>query len=153
MIEQAKEFDRQLGELVQLHRTARGVSKEEVAEELGLLPTQVERYEAGTNRLSVFRYWVIMSFLRQDPARVLDQLWERLSIGDGRIEPADVPGLDFMASDRGRKVIIALAMCEEPEVLDTLADLIIAIGVHTRARARSSVFPTQVSRSSNKPSS
>ena len=137
----AKDFDRELGELLQLHRTARGLSAEDVAKELGLLSTQVERYEAGNNRLSVFRFWAIMSILKQDPARVFDQLRERMSPADNRTGDTEQPGIDFMASNRGRKVISALAMCDEPEVLDALADLILAIGVHTRARVRFSGLP------------
>ncbi|MDJ0639672.1 MAG: helix-turn-helix transcriptional regulator [Paracoccaceae bacterium] len=136
MSEDAKEFDRELGELLQLHRTARGLSTEDVAKELGLLSMQVERYETGSNRLSVFRYCAIMSILREDPAGVLDQLRERMSIADGQTGHVDRSGIEFMASNRGRKVINALAMCDEPEVLDALADLILAIAVHTRAKVR-----------------
>ncbi len=133
MSDEAKAFDCELGELVQLHRTACGLSTEDVASSLGVPPAQVERYEAGTNRLSVFRYWEMMSILNQEPASVLDQLRERLALADRSTSRADRSGADFMASNRGRKVISALAMCDNPNVLDALADLILAIGVHSRA--------------------
>lgn len=133
---EADSFDRELGELVQLHRTAKGLSVEDLATEIGLPATQVERYEAGSNRLSVKQYFSIMSALDQDPARVLEQLQEWLSLSDGRTEHARPTGVEFMASNRGRQVINALAMCDEPEVLDALADLILAVGVHARAGVR-----------------
>ncbi len=136
MSEDAGKFDRELGELVQLYRTAAGLSKESLAAELGLPPAQVERYEAGSNRLSVYRYWTIMSMLGQDPTLVLDQLRERMSLADGQTGHMERSAFEFMASNRGRMVISALAMCDEPEVMDALADLILAIGVHARAKVR-----------------
>lgn len=136
MSQDAKKFDRELGGLVQVYRTAKGLTREDVAEELGLTSAQVERYEAGSNRLSFYRYWMIMSMLEQNPAPVLDQLQQRLALTVAPPGDAEGDGFDFLASNRGRQVINALAMCDRPEVLNALADLILAIGVHSRARTR-----------------
>lgn len=136
MSEDAEKFDRELGGLVRVYRTAKGLTREDVAEELGLTSAQIEQYEAGSNRLSVYRYWMIMSMLEQDPAPVLDQLQQRLALRVAPPGDAEGDGFDFLASNRGRQVINALAMCDRPEVLNALADLIVAVGVHSRARTR-----------------
>ncbi len=136
MSDDTKLFDRELGELVQLHRTAKGLSKEDLAASLGLPPAQIERYESGVNRLSVHRYWTIMSTLDQEPHAVLNQLRERMSFMEGQPELLDRSGVEFLASNRGRMIISALAMCDDPEIFDALADLILAIGVHSTAKVQ-----------------
>jgi transcriptional regulator with XRE-family HTH domain len=131
----SKQFDRELGELLELHRMAKGLTRAELAGQMGLTPAQIERYETGRNRLSVMRYWTAMSILDQDPSRVLDQLQTRLSLGQKPAIEMGIPGSKFMSSNRGRQIVNTLAMCDQPEVINALADLIFAIGVHSKARA------------------
>lgn len=138
MKENTLKFDRELGELVQLHRVARSLSIEDMAADLGLPPNQVGDFEAGIQCLTVCRFWMIMSFLKQDPIVALKQFGERWSVAEPQQEEFERSAVDFLVSNRGRKVVGAMAMCKEPQVLDALADLILAICVQTQARDRAS---------------
>lgn len=133
MSEEAKRFDRELGKLLQLHRMAKGMSREELASQMGLTAAQIERYETGSNRLSVMRYWTAMAILDQEPASVLGQLQARLSLQPMSADKAG-SAEDFVSSNRGQQIVNSLAMCDRPEVLDALGDLILAIGLQSRAR-------------------
>ena len=135
MNEDADRFDRELGALVRLHRKARGLSRKDLASQMGLTPEQIERYEAGSNRLSVMRYWTAMAILGEDPSRGLEQLRRKLSLEHMPQTESATSGASFISSDRGQQIVDNLAMCDRPELLDALADLIAAIGVHSQARA------------------
>lgn len=126
-------FDTELGELIRLHRTTRYLTQEELASRIDVLPNVIAEYEAGTKGVPLKRFCTIMSALDQDPAGALANLQQRLVLAN--IEPNPVSnGQKFLASNRGRQIINALAMCDQPEALDALADLIMAMGMHASVR-------------------
>ena len=116
----------------------RWILREDLAVEVGLTTAEIESYETDTNRLSVSRYWTVMSVLGQDPIQVLQQLKGRLLVTDAWREGITSHGLDFVASNPGRQLLNALAMWDDPKILNALADLILSVGVHSVARAHPS---------------
>ena len=126
-------FDIELGKLIRLHRTTRYLTQEKLASRIDVLPSLIEDYETGAQGVPLKRFCTIMSALDQDPASALANLQQRLVLANIDPDPAST-GQRFLASNRGRQIINALAMCDQPEALDALADLIMAMGMHACVR-------------------
>lgn len=112
----------------------RDLSQKDLASRIDVLPSLIAAYEDGVQGVPLKRFCKIMSALDQDPACALANLQQRLVLAN--IEPGQASnGIRFLASNRGRQIINALAMCDKPEALDALADLIMAIGIHACVRS------------------
>lgn len=135
-------FDQELGALIQLHRTACGMSLDELSSRTNLPKGLLASYEAEGIGIPVKRFCVIMGALDQDPAQALTHLQQRLALSVAQPEQVST-GKSFIASIRGRQIINALAMCDQPKALDALADLILAIGVHSCVKSHKSALPPQ----------
>lgn len=79
------EIDRQVGATVRARRIALGISQEQLARMLGLTFQQVQKYERGTNRISVGRLLQLAKLLRTSVNALL-------SVGAEHVEHADGAG-------------------------------------------------------------
>jgi len=61
--QKAKSFDEHLGQKIRELRRQRGLSQTELAGPLGVTHQQIQKYESGTNRLSVGQLWLLCEFL------------------------------------------------------------------------------------------
>ena len=70
------EFDRELGRKLRAVRRAKGVSQQEMGQEIGVSPQQIQKYERGADRVSVSRLVKIAAALNVPPTYFLDPLAE-----------------------------------------------------------------------------
>jgi transcriptional regulator with XRE-family HTH domain len=80
----ATSIDVELGRRLRAMRKAAGLSQEEVAEKIGLTFQQIQKYEWGTNRLSVARMIQIAAALNQSASIFIDGLEDHLGGAKGR---------------------------------------------------------------------
>jgi transcriptional regulator with XRE-family HTH domain len=67
----ANDFDRKLGAKVRHYRERRGITQEGLAATIGVTFQQVQKYEKGTNRISVHRFLLIADGLGCSVATLL----------------------------------------------------------------------------------
>ena len=120
------EHDRQLGALLRLHRVARGLSPSEVATLTGLTVGHLMDVETGASRLSVKEFEEVSYALGVSAATVLTQLQRRMEFVEASPGNDDEEGMEFLASNRGRQLIRAIAACRNPRVLDAVSELLFA---------------------------
>ena len=118
-------IDREIGTRMRTRRMLIGMSQEKLGEELGLTFQQVQKYEKGTNRISVGRMVEIAKVLGVDIHFFFEGLTGQK--GQGFAEPAQPPFIaDFIATQDGhqriknpkhRRAIVQLAnnLAEEAE--------------------------------------
>lgn len=70
----ADPIDVRLGTLVRELRIERGLSQQQLGDAIGLTFQQVQKYERGTNRISVATLLRICRFLTVTPGQLVDQL-------------------------------------------------------------------------------
>ena len=67
-VKKTSDIDRQLGALIRAKRLQQGHSQETLAEALGITYQQVQKYEAGKNRITVSRLIDVAEALRVHPS-------------------------------------------------------------------------------------
>ena len=84
-------IDEAFGGLVRSKRTLAGISQTALADEMDLTFQQVQKYESGSNRISVSRLFTLAAALQTSPSALLRELEEEFGlnpapppIGDGR---------------------------------------------------------------------
>ncbi len=133
---------RELCAVLKLNRLACGVSREALAERIGSTETEIEAYESGRIALTLEGFLAISQSLGRPPAAAVALLEDRLAGVQAEPEE-DARVAAFIASQRGRQVIRALARCEDPSVFDAFADLLLSVSMTQqsvlphRRRARS----------------
>jgi transcriptional regulator with XRE-family HTH domain len=101
-------IDREIGTRMRTRRMLIGMSQEKLGEELGLTFQQVQKYEKGTNRISVARMVEIARVLGVD----IHHFFEGLTgpKGQGFAEPSQPPFIaDFIATQDGHQLMRAFA--------------------------------------------
>lgn len=119
-------YDQELGALIRLYRVARGQSEPDLARASGLTGDEIRRIERGLDGFSVRQLEELAHALGVRPSRLLDQLGERLNFLDHADPGVDRRVLDWLASNRGRQILRAMATTRRPEVLDAVANLLLA---------------------------
>ncbi len=120
-----KGIDRELGALVRMHRVARGMTQVELARAARITPMQLEGYETGMNRLSVPRLMGLCRALGHSTQALMSELDRRLEFSE-TTTAGSTPGIDFLATNRGRQLVRALADCDRPELIDAISHLVTA---------------------------
>lgn len=69
-----KDADEKIGALVRAARVARGLNQSELGNRLGLSFQQLQKYEAGKNRISAARLWQISKILNVSVSYFFDGL-------------------------------------------------------------------------------
>ena len=119
-------FNTEFGALLRLYRTARGVTKEELANLLGLTTHYIESVERGVTRVTVQKFDEIAHALRFSAPDFLAQLEKRCDFMDDTAAEVEADCMQFLSSNRGRQMVRAMAMCQQPEVLDAVCQLLLA---------------------------
>jgi transcriptional regulator with XRE-family HTH domain len=114
--------DAYVGGRIAARRAALGLSQTALAQRLGLSPQQVQKYEAGTNRISASRLNAVATALGQTPGAFFP------TTEDGTAETGDMPGLRFMtATSEGRAVAAAFPLIEDRGLRQALARVVEAL--------------------------
>lgn len=109
--------DASVGRRIGERRSAMGLSQTALAQRLGISPQQVQKYEAGQNRISASRLSDIATALGVTPGALFP---DRAS-GE-TTESGDLPGLRFMtATAEGRAVAAAFPLIRDRNVRKALA--------------------------------
>jgi transcriptional regulator with XRE-family HTH domain len=107
-------IDREIGTRMRTRRMLIGMSQEKLGEELGLTFQQVQKYEKGTNRISVGRMVEIAKVLGVDILFFFEGLTGQK--GQGFAEPAQPPFIaDFIATQDGHQLMRAFARIKNPK--------------------------------------
>lgn len=69
-------LDRIIGETLKTYRVASGVSQEKLAKAVGLTFQQIQKYEQGTNRLTVARFLTLAGVLGFNPGQFVNEVFE-----------------------------------------------------------------------------
>lgn len=116
----------EFGFLLQLHRTALGLSLHEVANSSGLTGCRVAAYENGDTDLTITDLVGLSAALDLSLIEIASRLQRRLAAKDPFNASKPSRSIALMMSNRGQQAVHAMARCENPEVVDALFDIIIA---------------------------
>jgi transcriptional regulator with XRE-family HTH domain len=97
----ASETDAQIGRAIRVHRIMAGITQMQMGEALGITYQQVQKYEAGTNRVSSSRLTEIAKVLGVPVMELLGGNGVRAEPGSGDGRPPQVGRLAALLSDRG----------------------------------------------------
>ncbi len=116
-------IDRHVGSRVRMRRMLIGMSQEKLGEALGLTFQQVQKYEKGTNRISVGRMIDIAHVLGVDIGFFFQGL-SGTRKGQGFTEPAQPPFVsDFMATQDGVQLMRAFTRIKTPKARKAVVQL------------------------------
>lgn len=117
-----------VGARIAHRRAALGLSQQGLAERLGISPQQIQKYEAGSNRVSVSRLHRIATVLASPAAGFFPPLSPE---GTPLVDPADadwLTGLRFLtASAEGRAVATGFGLIESRDARRAIATLVEAL--------------------------
>jgi transcriptional regulator with XRE-family HTH domain len=129
--------DKEIGSRVRMRRMLIGMSQEKLGEMLGLTFQQVQKYEKGTNRISVSRLLDIANTL----GVTIHFFYEGLTGGKGAgfAEDAAPPYVaDFMNAPEGHQLMKAFMAIKSPKVRRSIIQLASSLAADEQAGERSS---------------
>jgi transcriptional regulator with XRE-family HTH domain len=115
-------IDKEIGSRMRMRRMLIGMSQEKLGEMLGLTFQQVQKYEKGTNRISVSRMIDIANVLGVD----IDFFFEGLTGGkkaSGSASPQPAFVSDFMATQEGHQLMRAFTRIANPRARRAVVQL------------------------------
>jgi transcriptional regulator with XRE-family HTH domain len=116
--------DKHVGNKVRMRRKMIGWSQEKLGDALGLTFQQVQKYEKGTNRISVSRLQRIAEVFQLP----LEYFFEGAPHVEGMIETKGAPSVtdlsDFVASPEGLALIKAFMRIQQPRLKRRIVDLV-----------------------------
>lgn len=118
--------DRHVGSRVRLRRVSAGMSQERLGEALGVTFQQVQKYEKGTNRISVSRMQQIAQVLGCAVSYFLDGAPRDESAGMvGFAEPRQAEySTDLLSTPEGIALARAFSSISDPRVRRRVVDLV-----------------------------
>ncbi|MEM1065289.1 MAG: helix-turn-helix transcriptional regulator [Pseudomonadota bacterium] len=115
--------DAAMGEIIRLHRKAAGMSQADLGRSAGISFQQIQKYEAGQNRVSVHRLFGLADALGQEPAELMQQLQNSVGWATSSGRGADEKELRFLASSSGRRLVALMADLDCDDMARAMADL------------------------------
>lgn len=110
-------MDALVGRRIGERRLAKGLSQTALAQQLGVSPQQVQKYEAGANRISASRLSDIATALGVAPGAFFP---ERSAVGPS--QPDDLSSLRLMtATAEGRTIAAAFPLIRDRSLCQALA--------------------------------
>lgn len=107
-------IDKEIGTRIRMRRVLIGMSQERLGDLLGITFQQVQKYEKGTNRISVGRMMDIARVLGVDIHYFFDNLVEPIpGLGDNAA-PAYVA--DFMSTPEGLQLMRFFVQIKDPKL-------------------------------------
>jgi transcriptional regulator with XRE-family HTH domain len=117
------QIDKEIGSRMRMRRMLIGMSQEKLGEMLGLTFQQVQKYEKGTNRISVGRMIDIARVLGVEIGFFFEGLTGGKK-GAGFGEPAQPPFVsDFMATQEGHQLMRAFTRIKSPKTRRAVVQL------------------------------
>lgn len=116
------EYDDALRRVLRRHRKRIGVTKSQLALATGISEKQIQRYEAGTNKVSVSRLMQLAQAMGMPASELLAEI-EFVPAKSNT--PADLGFLKYSVA--GRELIAALRNLQQSRHLGLLAELAIAL--------------------------
>ena len=117
-------IDKEIGSRMRMRRMLIGMSQEKLGEMLGLTFQQVQKYEKGTNRISVSRMIDIANVLGVDIHFFFEGLTGGKKVGGGFAEPAQPAFVsDFMATQEGHQLMRAFTKIQNPKARRAVVQL------------------------------
>jgi transcriptional regulator with XRE-family HTH domain len=113
-------IDKEIGSRMRMRRMLIGMSQEKLGDMLGLTFQQVQKYEKGTNRISVSRMIDIANVLGVDIHFFFEGLTGPKKAG-GSAEPEFVS--DFMATQEGHQLMRAFTRIANPKLRRAVVQL------------------------------
>lgn len=115
--------DAEIGRRVRVRRTLIGMSQERLGAVLGLSFQQVQKYEAGANRITAGRLYELAQALGVNVSHFFGAEAELLE-GAGRLDPADA---ERMSRRETLELVRAWARIADPAVRDKIGELVAAV--------------------------
>ena len=115
------DVERHIGKQIKMLRMAQKMSQKDLAEKMGITYQQVQKYEAGLNRISVSRLWQICTIFAITPNFLFENI---LNVSEKIHAPEDlIPNtvatsqdiklmLAFKGIDDGDKRNLMIKLCE-----------------------------------------
>jgi transcriptional regulator with XRE-family HTH domain len=111
--------DAAVGRRIATRRSAIGLTQGALAQRVGISPQQIQKYEAGANRISASRLSAVALALGVAPGALFPQA---MAAGPVRTSQDDLSGLRFMtASPEGRTLAAAFPLIEDRALRQALA--------------------------------
>ena len=115
--------DEALGSLIRLHRKTAGLSQEELGRAVGTSAQQIQKFEAGQNRVSVHRLLAISHALGIEAIALLSEVEK--SVGQLCIAHPDTRAreLEFLGSSAGRLLVSSLVEMADDDFSASIAQV------------------------------
>ncbi len=121
------QIDKEIGSRMRMRRMVIGMSQEKLGEMLGLTFQQVQKYEKGTNRISVGRMIDIARILGVEIAFFFEGL-TRDKKGAGFAETAQPPFVsDFMSTQDGHQLMRAFTRIKSAKARRAVVQLAVSL--------------------------
>lgn len=117
-------IDITMGRILRHTRLASGLTLMSLADKCGVTYQQLQKYETGTNRISVSRLFLLSRALGVTPAEMIANVQERVDSGEGKIVNAEQEPLQFAKPEYCRKIIADLAFIDNTDVLQSVINLL-----------------------------
>jgi transcriptional regulator with XRE-family HTH domain len=131
--------DKEIGSRVRMRRMVIGMSQEKLGEMLGLTFQQVQKYEKGTNRISVSRLLDIATILGMSIHHFYEGITSTKAATAGFAEDAAPPYVaDFMNAPEGHQLMKAFMSIQSPKVRRSIIQLATSLAADEQAPDRSS---------------
>ena len=129
------QIDKEIGSRIRMRRMLVGMSQEKLGEMLGLTFQQVQKYEKGTNRISVGRMIDIAQVLGVEIGFFFEGLVGTKK-GQGFTEPAQPPFVtDFMATQDGHQLMRAFTRIKNPKTRRAVVQLAASLAANDNDEA------------------
>ena len=129
-------IDIHVGERIRMWRTERKISRITLGEALGLTAQQIQKYEAGANRIGASRLQKICTVL-EIPVSLLFEGELGSPPGESGM-PQEI--VDFMESEEGARFVAAFSRITDPKVRRGIARLTGRIAEHVQAKVAGDVL-------------
>jgi transcriptional regulator with XRE-family HTH domain len=120
-------IDKEIGSRVRMRRISIGMSQEKLGDMLGLTFQQVQKYEKGTNRISVGRLVDIANILGVDIHFFFNGI-KSIKAEAGFAEEGAPPYVaDMMSRPEGLQLVRTFASIKSPKVRKSIVQLVTAL--------------------------
>ncbi len=122
----AAETDRAMGELLRDARLVAGYTQKQLSQKAGISYQQIQKYEAGTNRVSVSRLFDLCHLLNVSPVELISKLGDLIACIEKGIVPRHTP-MGLLKTRTGYRLISKLSQIDDMELLNAVTTLVDAI--------------------------
>lgn len=122
----AAETDKLMGELLRDARLVAGFTQKQLSQKTGVSYQQIQKYEAGANRVSVSRLFDLCRVLNVSTVELISKLDNLKLCIEKQVVPPHKP-LRLLKTRTGYRLISRLSEIDDPTLLDAVTTLVDAI--------------------------